>query len=129
MLLRISLQTSNHNWEINPQSTLGSFSTTYPAVYLLHNLDSSPSAASTVISNPFKFFGFSSCCMRPQCAIILRTTISTALAANHHSISSAHRSTDFIRTSVDGAKESKCPDSPHDRFIVVVGKCRLCPPR
>ncbi|KAE8359531.1 hypothetical protein BDV27DRAFT_149512 [Aspergillus caelatus] len=32
----------------------------------------------------------------------------------------------FIRTSIDGSKENRCNDGPHDRFIVVVGKCRLC---
>lgn len=32
----------------------------------------------------------------------------------------------FLRTSLDGSKANRCPDSPHDRFIIVVGKCHLC---
>lgn len=32
----------------------------------------------------------------------------------------------ILRTSLDGSKESRCSDSPHDRFIVVVGRCHLC---
>lgn len=35
----------------------------------------------------------------------------------------------FLRTSLDGSKDSRCSDSPHDRFIVVVGKCLLCAAR
>lgn len=32
----------------------------------------------------------------------------------------------FLRTAIDDPGAAKCPDSPHDRFIVVVGKCHLC---
>lgn len=32
----------------------------------------------------------------------------------------------FLRTTLDGNKDARCSDSPHDRFIVVVGKCLLC---
>lgn len=32
----------------------------------------------------------------------------------------------ILRTSLDGNKESRCSQSPHDRFIVVVGRCHLC---
>lgn len=33
----------------------------------------------------------------------------------------------FLRTEMEGTKDnSTCNDSPHDRFIVVVGKCILC---
>lgn len=32
----------------------------------------------------------------------------------------------FLRTSLDGSKENRCPNGPHDRFIIVVGKCHLC---
>ncbi|KGO70459.1 hypothetical protein PITC_014690 [Penicillium italicum] len=33
----------------------------------------------------------------------------------------------FLRTEMEGTKDnSTCKDSPHDRFIVVVGKCVLC---
>lgn len=32
----------------------------------------------------------------------------------------------FLRTSLDGNKDTRCAESPHDRFIVVVGKCLLC---
>ncbi|EYE95456.1 uncharacterized protein ASPGLDRAFT_133459 [Aspergillus glaucus CBS 516.65] len=32
----------------------------------------------------------------------------------------------FLRTSLDGSKENRCPSGPHDRFIIVVGKCHLC---
>ncbi|OJI97286.1 hypothetical protein ASPVEDRAFT_36700 [Aspergillus versicolor CBS 583.65] len=35
-------------------------------------------------------------------------------------------SSHIIRTSVDEPKEARCAESPHDRFIVVVGKCLLC---
>ncbi|PWY77368.1 hypothetical protein BO70DRAFT_363310 [Aspergillus heteromorphus CBS 117.55] len=33
----------------------------------------------------------------------------------------------IIKTNMDDeSKEPKCSDSPHDRFIVVVGLCLLC---
>ncbi|EKV06766.1 hypothetical protein PDIG_67430 [Penicillium digitatum PHI26] len=33
----------------------------------------------------------------------------------------------FLRTEMEGTKDNgTCNDSPHDRFIVVVGKCILC---
>ncbi|CAG8368106.1 unnamed protein product, partial [Penicillium salamii] len=33
----------------------------------------------------------------------------------------------FLRSEMEGSKDnSTCKDSPHDRFIVVVGKCILC---
>ena len=32
----------------------------------------------------------------------------------------------ILQTSLDGNKKSCCSASPHDRFIVVVGRCHLC---
>ena len=32
----------------------------------------------------------------------------------------------FLRTSLDGSKDGRCSEGPHDRFIIVVGKCHLC---
>ncbi|KAL2848050.1 hypothetical protein BJX68DRAFT_239351 [Aspergillus pseudodeflectus] len=38
-------------------------------------------------------------------------------------------SSHIIRTEMDEPKEARCSEAPHDRFIVVVGKCLLCPRR
>ncbi|KAL3480401.1 hypothetical protein BJX99DRAFT_220736 [Aspergillus californicus] len=35
-------------------------------------------------------------------------------------------SSHIIRTSIDDSKEARCSSSPHDRFIVIIGKCDLC---
>lgn len=32
----------------------------------------------------------------------------------------------FIRTDMDGQNEYHCAEGPHDRIIIVVGKCLLC---
>ena len=32
----------------------------------------------------------------------------------------------ILKTSLDGNKENCCSASPHDRFIVVIGRCHLC---
>ncbi|KKZ61671.1 hypothetical protein EMCG_03780 [[Emmonsia] crescens] len=32
----------------------------------------------------------------------------------------------FFRISTDGSSGARCDGSPHERFIVVVGQCRLC---
>lgn len=37
-----------------------------------------------------------------------------------------HPAAHFLRTSLDGSKDTRCSEGPHDRFIVVVGKCLLC---
>ncbi|KAF3769331.1 hypothetical protein M406DRAFT_250051 [Cryphonectria parasitica EP155] len=34
----------------------------------------------------------------------------------------------FTRTSMDGDKSRKCPQGPHERFIVQPGRCPLCHP-
>ena len=33
----------------------------------------------------------------------------------------------YFKTSLDGRKDKKCKAAPHERYIVVEGKCPLCP--
>ncbi|PLB43676.1 hypothetical protein P170DRAFT_480636 [Aspergillus steynii IBT 23096] len=53
-------------------------------------------------------------------------TSAVAPPSLHPEITCREPSVHFIRTSIDGSKDGRCGESPHDRFIVVVGKCRLC---
>ncbi|KAH8603086.1 hypothetical protein B0O99DRAFT_498685 [Bisporella sp. PMI_857] len=32
----------------------------------------------------------------------------------------------FFQTSMDGRKEHRCARSPHERYILVAGKCPIC---
>ncbi|KAK4240329.1 hypothetical protein C8A03DRAFT_13323 [Achaetomium macrosporum] len=32
----------------------------------------------------------------------------------------------FFRTSVDGSPKHSCRDTPHERYIMLVGDCPLC---